>query len=569
MVRRDPLDGARFHPTGRRRIVIPALLAALGMSLAVPAGASAQGRGGQRGAQPGGAPAQGAAPSAEPGARGSGAPALTSLVRDTMSQSPTRILALAEAPPVVTHHTMTLNGQAIGYTAYTGMLPIRNERTNVTEGGMFFVAYVKDGANPATRPLSFIFNGGPGSASVWLHMGAFGPKRVDLQPDGEAGPPPYRYEDNPNTLLDQTDMVFIDPVGTGYSRATKPEYGQNFWGLNEDLNTVAEFIRLYLTQYNRWGSPKFLMGESYGTTRAAGLSGVLADKGIVVNGVVLISTVLDFEASSTAKGNDIGYVNFLPTYAATAWYHKRLPADLQSQPVDKVAAAAEQWASTDYLVALMKGARMSAAERQKTIDQLARFTGLSKDVIDHNDLRVNLGTFDGELLKDERVRVGRLDGRFTGYDPIASGGGFGGGGGGIGDPSEVNIRNSFTPVLSEYVRTELNYKLDDVYYILGGGIGRWNYPQSNSYATVTPNLERAFAKNPRMRLYVAEGYYDAATPYYAAEWTLAHMDVSPDVRAHNVTVGRFTAGHMVYIDQPSMKRLRADLAKFIDAAVAR
>ncbi|MHB1863093.1 MAG: S10 family peptidase [Gemmatimonadaceae bacterium] len=523
------------------------------LAVAQPAAAQGGGRAG-RGGRGAGAESAGG-PRAAQAAAG---------VRDSAMGSPDRVIAMTELPPVITHHTITMHGQTIAYTAYAGMLPIRNTTTGVTEGGIFFEAYVKDGQNPSTRPLSFIFNGGPGSSSVWLHLGAFGPKRVRLAPDGESGPPPYTYEDNPNTLLDQTDMVFIDPVGTGYSRAASPQLGEKFWGLNEDLQTVGEFVRLYLTRYDRWSSPKFLMGESYGTTRAAGLSGTLADAGIVVNGVVLISTVLDFEASSQAKGNDIGFVNFIPTYAATAWYHKKLAPDLQAMPVAKVAAMAEQWASGEYASALYQGARLPAADRQKVVDDMARLTGLSKDVIARSDLRVPLNEFDQELMRDQDQVVGRLDGRFTAYALIGTGGR---GGGGVGDPSEVNIRNSFTPVLTSYLDNELDYKIDDLYYILGGGIGRWPFPVTNGYASVTPNLERAFAKNPWMKLYVAEGYYDAATPYYAVEWTLAHLNVSPEVRRNDITVGRFTAGHMVYIDQPSMTRFRADLTKFIDSAV--
>ncbi len=268
---------------------------------------------------------------------------------------------MAEAPPVETHHTIAVRGQTINYTAAAGMLPIRNAQTDAVEGGMYFVAYTKDGADPSTRPLTFAFNGGPGSATVWLHLGAFGPKHVKLLPDGSAPPPPYSFDVNPNTLLDQTDIVFIDPIGTGYSRAARPELGQRFWGLNEDIESVGEFIRLYLTRYERMGSPKFLAGESYGTTRAAGLSGWLADQGIALNGVVLLSTVLDFQASSQARSNDVGFVNFLPTYAATAWYHKKLPADMQRMTVEQVTAAAERFAAGTYADVLMRGNRVAAA----------------------------------------------------------------------------------------------------------------------------------------------------------------------------------------------------------------
>ena len=538
-----------------QKISVGGALLALGL---LPAAAMAQGRGG-RGAAPGAASGQEQQDTAIAVSRrgaGPGAEGQSAETRD--------IIARSEARPVVTHHTVNVRGQTINYTATAGMLPIRNVQTGAIEAGMYYVAYTKDGANSSTRPITFAFNGGPGSATVWLHLGAFGPKKVRLNADGTNPPPPYTFEDNPNTLLDQTDLVFIDAIGTGYSRPVTQQLGAKFWGLDEDLNSFVEFIRLYLTRFDRMSSPKFLAGESYGTTRASGLSGLLADQGIALNGVVLLSSVLNFEYSSQPRGNDIGFINFIPTYAATAWYHKKLPADLQNMPVDQVAAMAEKWAANEYADALMKGNKLTPAERQATIDQMARFTGLSKDVIDLNDLRVALGTFDQELLKNEHLTVGRLDGRFTGFAPI---GGGRGGGFGVGDPSDISIRNTFTPVLTDYTRRELNYKDEDLYYILGGGIGRWNYPQ-NQYATVVPNLERAFAKNPYMKLYVAEGYYDAATPYFAVDYTLSHLSIDPRVAKDNITVDRFTAGHMMYIDAPSMKKLRSDLEKFYDQAVS-
>ena len=486
---------------------------------------------------------------------------LRTAVRDSLRPSTRDFLSLVESPPVVTRHTIRVRGATIGYTATTGMLPIRNDTTGVIEGGIFFVAYNRDGAgDQSTRPLTFVFNGGPGSSTVWLHMGAFGPKKVRLNPDGTNPPPPYNYEDNQSTLLDQTDLVFLDPVGTGFSRAARPELGPKFWGLDEDIHAVGEFVRLYLTRFDRWGSPKFLAGESYGTTRAAHLSGYLTDRGIALNGVVLISTVLNFGASAMDAGNDLGFVNFLPSYAATAWYHKKLPADLQRLTVDQVTAQAERWAETDYARALMRGARLTDAERRTTAEQLARFTGTTPAFAEENDLRINLGRFNQELLRDKHLTSGRLDSRFTSYatDQGAERGQF--------DPSDASIRNAFTPVLSEYVRRELGYRNEDVYYILGGGIGRWRYPQNNGYANVVPSLERAFAKNPEMKLYVAEGYYDMATPYFAVEYTLAHMSVDPRIRA-GIMTERFEAGHMVYIDSPSMTKLREGLRKFIDGAL--
>jgi len=486
---------------------------------------------------------------------------LRSAVRDSLRPSARDFLSMVDAPPVVSHHSIRLHGATLSYTATTGMLPIRNDTTGVVEGGIFFVAYNRDGfADQSTRPLTFVFNGGPGSATVWLHMGAFGPKKVHLNPDGTNPPPPYNYEDNQSTLLDQTDLVFLDPVGTGFSRAARPELGPKFWGLDEDIRAVGEFVRLYLTRFDRWGSPKFLAGESYGTTRAAHLSGYLTDRGIALNGVVLISTVLNFGASAMDAGNDIGFINFIPSYTATAWYHKKLPTDLQKLTVEQVTAQSEKWAESDYARALMRGARLTDAERHVTAEQLARFTGTTPAFAEENDLRISLGRFNAELLRAQHLNSGRLDSRFTSYltDQGAERGQF--------DPSDASIRNSFTPILSEYVRRELGYRDEDVYYILGGGIGRWRYPQNNGYANVVPSLERAFAKNPEMKLYVAEGYYDMATPYFAVEYTLAHMQVDPKIRAGIVTES-FEAGHMVYIDSPSMAKLREGLRKFIDGAL--
>src|SRR6185312_9791652 len=344
-----------------------------------------------------------------------------------------RISEIAARPPVVTHHTMQLGGASLAYTATTGMLPIRNDTTGVAEGYIFYVAYTKDGAgDPAKRPITFVFNGGPGSSTVWLHLGAFGPRRVKLNADGSPPAPPPTLEDNPYTLLDQSDLVFLDPVGTGYSRPSKPALGPNFWGVTEDLRSVAEFIRLYLTRYERWLSPKFLAGESYGTTRAAGLSGVLADRGIALNGIVLISTVLNFETLSDQKGNDLGFVGFLPSYTAIAWYHKKLPPDLHQQTVEQVTAQAEQFAGNGYTLALDRGASLTAAQRKTVIDTLSRFTGLSPAFIDNNDLRIPLDRFDQELLRGQHQTVGRLDGRFTAYatDAGAERGAF--------DPSDAN-----------------------------------------------------------------------------------------------------------------------------------
>lgn len=503
------------------------------------------------------------------GGRGAGAnPAATAATRpDSSARQAPPVPVATSAPhvedetPAITHHTLAGHAD-FRYTATAAMLPIRNQQSGETEGSMFYVAYTKDGTDPAARPITFIFNGGPGSATVWLHMGAFGPKVVKLNADGTNPPPPYTYKDNPNTLLDQADLVFLDPVGTGYSRASTPANGPKFWGLDEDGHAVAEFIRMYLTRNERWASPKFLAGESYGTTRAAYLSGYLTDNGIALNGVVLLSTVLNFENSRPSRGNDVAYVGFLPSFAMTAYYHRKVAPDLQKLSLEEFAHSAETFASGEYAAALMKGDAMTAAERKAIVAKIARYTGMSEQFVNDSDLRIELPRFSTELLRDQRLMSGRLDSRLTAYmqDPLSGRANF--------DPSEGSIRNSFTPVFNDYVRRELGYKNDNLYYILGGGIGRWHYDEGQ-YPNVVPSLERAFAKNPDMRLFVAMGYYDMATPYWAVQYTLDHMTVSPQVRASRIQTDHFTAGHMMYIDAASMKKLREDLRRFIDEAIAK
>ena len=485
-----------------------------------------------------------------------------SAARDSLRPSIRDFLSRVAEAPVVTHRTSRLpNGDALRYTATTGMLPIRNDSNGVIEGAMFFVAYTRDGvADVAKRPLLVAFNGGPGSSSVWLHMGAYGPRRVRLMADGSAPAPPYQVEDNPQTLLDQTDIVFVDPVGTGYSRAARPELGAKFWGLDEDIAAMAEFIRLYLTRYARWSSPLFISGESYGTTRATGLSGYLADRGITLNGILLLSTVIDRAASTMDRDNPLGFANFLPSYAATAWYHHKLAPDLQAKTVEQVTDEAERWAVSEYHPALVMGQRLTVDRRSAIVKQLARYTGLPERFVEDNDLRITLSRFNHELLRGERRVVGRLDSRFTtfdtdpGSDEVQL------------DPSEATIRNTFTPAWNDYVRRELRYRNDDVYYILGGGIGRWRYPQTQGYSDVSPSLERAFTKNPYLKLYVAMGYYDMATPYHAVEYTLSQLRVAPEIRA-NIVSEYFAAGHMMYIDEASRTKLRAGMRRFIDGAI--
>ncbi len=468
--------------------------------------------------------------------------------------------AKADEKPVVTNHQIQLGGKPLKYTATTGLMPIKGQNGE-TEAEMFFVAYTRDDAGPMNRrPLMLIFNGGPGAASVWLHMGAVGPRTVKMLEDGAMPKPPFQLIDNQQTWLDQADLVFIDPIGTGYSRPTKPEYGKKFWGVQEDLQSVGEFIRLYLTRYERWGSPLFLAGESYGTTRAAGLSGYLIEHGIAFNGIVLMSTVLNFQTLLFTKGNDLPYDLFLPTYTATAWYHHKLAPDLQKD-LPATLREVEKFASGEYLEALGKGSRMTAAERQQIIDKLARYTGLDKKFIDDSDLRIEIFHYTKELLRDQKRTVGRIDSRFTGIDESA-----------VSerpdyDPSIAVIRPPYTAAFNQYIRAELSYKSELEYYVLGGGLQGWNWGQANNgFADTSDALRAAFAKNPYMKLFVAEGYFDFATPYFATEYTLSHLGIDPAARSR-ITVSTYTAGHMMYIDGPSHAKLKRDVAAFVDGAL--
>src|SRR5712671_4526168 len=465
-----------------------------------------------------------------------------------------------EEPPVITHHEVRAGGRTLRYTATTGMMPIKN-REGETEARIFFMAYtLDDDAGRNRRPLTFSFNGGPGSASVWLHLGAIGPKRVPMNSDGTMPAPPYQLVDNEYTWLNQTDLVFIDPVGTGYSRVVRPE-AQRFFGLNGDIESVGEFIRMYLSRYERWTSPLFLAGESYGTTRASALSGYLIGRGIAFNGIVLISTIMNFETADFAPGNDLPYVMFLPSYAATAWYHRKLAPDLQSRSVQQLTSEVEQWAATEYTLALGRGDRLGGQERQDIVAKLARYTGLSPTFVDNTNLRVSLNLFRKELLRSERRSIGRLDARFKGFDSsyATDSPEF--------DASEAAIRPPYTSTFNNYVRSELGYKTDLEYYILGGGItSPWNWNTNNGYVDTSVALRSALARNPYLKIFVAMGYYDMATPYFAVDYTLHHISLDP-ILLKNFSTGYYEAGHMMYIDEKSLAKLRADVGRFIQDSI--
>lgn len=456
------------------------------------------------------------------------------------------------AKPITTQHSITVHGEKIDYTAHVGFEPIHNATSGEVQGHLFYVYYSKNGVtDKSKRPVWFLFNGGPGAASVWLHMGAFGPKMVKLEPNGMAPPPPYTYVDNPNTLLDTGDMVFIDAMGTGYSRPSQPKDGADFGGVDNDLAAFAEFIRTFYDEYNLWGSPILIGGESYGTTRAAGLSGYLADHDIAINGVMLLSAVIDVDAAAGEQRQ----LSTLPTEIMTAHYHHKLPPDLQKLSVEQIAQKAREFAQGEYLEYLFDGARATQAEREKVLTDFARYTGLPKSFVDSLDIRVPLGPFSTELMRDKHMMTSRLDSRFAGYqiDGGSNNTSF--------DFSNANIENCFLTAFEAYVRTDLNYANDNIYYVAGNAP-----PWSGEYNTVV-NLENAFAKNPHMKLFVGLGYYDFACPFFPMEYTVSHMKVSDDIKKNSIMLGYYEAGHMVYIDSPSANKYHADLVKFVQGAV--
>ena len=468
---------------------------------------------------------------------------------------------------VETHHRLVIGGKEIQYTVITGTIVLKEEtgdREKESEGEkpkarFFFISYTKDGVeDKSKRPLTFSFNGGPGSSSVWLHLGLLGPRRVEMGDAGSLLPPPYHLVDNEFSLLDQTDLVFIDPVSTGYSRPVEGQKAREFHGFKKDIETVGDFIRLYTTRYGRWTSPKFLAGESYGTTRAAGLAGYLQERhGLYLNGIMLISAILDFGTTDFTPGNDLPYILFLPSYAATAWYYKKTRT---RKPLKAFLKEVEGFAQGEYTLALMKGAALNGRERAQIITRLARYTGLSENYIDRTDLRINIFRFCKELLRDKRRTVGRLDSRFTGIDRDSAGEFF------EQDPSMSAITGPYTATFYDYVRGELKYESDLPYEILTPKVSPWSYAEfENQFVNVAETLRKSISNHQVLKVHVANGYFDFATPYTATAYTFGHMGLDKSLR-DNISMSYYEAGHMMYIHLPSIQRLKTNLSEFIQGA---
>ncbi len=500
-----------------------------------------------------------------------------------------------EPPPVVTSHSVTVGGKTLKYHATAGYIVLKEEEgkplvkspdhksapdekkeseAEKTKDGLkpkakvFFVAYTLDEAgDPSSRPVTFAFNGGPGSSSVWLHMGAVAPRRANLTDEGEAPPPPYQLVDNESTWLDRTDVVFLDPVSTGFSRTVAKEDPRQFHGLKEDIASVGDFMRVYTSRNSRWLSPKFILGESYGTTRAAGLSDYLQNRyGLYLNGIILVSSALNFQSLEFTPQNDQPYIDFVPSFAASAWYHRKLAADLQTKSLSEVVDAARGFAGSDYALGLARGDRLPAAEQQRLGGQLSRYIGLSSAYVVQRKLRVKDTQFFTQLLRDEGKMLGRYDARFSGfrYEPGTD----------VGadqdeeyDPSSEAVNGPMSAAFNDYVRRELKFE-SDLPYELIADVGPWNFGDAGEgFPNTAEDLRRAMTRNPYLKVWVTCSYYDLATPFFGAENVVSAMNLPPPIRA-NLRFSYYESGHMLYIHKPSRVKFKDDFAAFLTDATS-
>jgi len=470
---------------------------------------------------------------------------------------------IPEAKVSVTKHQLHIGAAVVAYTATAGTMLMKDEKDEPI--ALFgFTAYTKDGTDLRTRPLVFAYNGGPGSASAWLHMGILGPKRTLLADVDSNTRGPFRTVENEFSILDQADLVMIDPVGTGFSRPVGKADGKEFWGVDQDVSSVSKFIVQYLSQYGRWASPKFVLGESYGGMRTGGVSfALLTRHNVALNGVILVSPYLDVVAGSAGLRLDEPYVNFLPTYAATAWYHQALasrPAEL-APFLREVEAFAEQV----YAPVLFKGGRASAEERRKVLDGLARYTGVSADYWDKANLRLDEGHFLQELLRNKGKVVGRIDSRYSGgtIDALSETMRY--------DPYDTAIAPAIVATFNDYYRQELKVE-SDRQYVLSGGVDNWDDRHQqpdlgggkSPIANTAVDLAQAMTMNPKMKVLIQQGHFDLAVPYRTVEYVVDHLDVAHELLA-NVHIEYYEAGHMMYVHPASMAKFKKTLADFVSA----
>ena len=455
-------------------------------------------------------------------------------------------------------HEIKVNGKKLKYETKTGFMPITNDTGHVI-ANVFYIAYTKSGSDK-NRPITFSFNGGPGSSSVWLHLGALGPHRVKMKDDkGEKTAPPFELVENEYTWLEETDLVFIDPVSTGYSHAEPHQNSKDFHGYSEDVQSVGKFIRHYIHDNNRWRSPKYLVGESYGTTRASGLSNHLQSRyGMELNGIMLISMVTNFQTLMSHDGNDLPHMLFLPTFAASAHYHGKLAKKYQSMPLKDFLAEVEDFAMNDYLVALVKGNQLDEQERTDLAKKLADYTGLSEKYITQSNFRLTTGEYAKELLRDESLTIGRFDSRYTGTDKADHKQYY------DYDPSYAVVYGPYATLINDYFINNLGFQESSrPYEILTGKVRPWNYKQfTNRYVNNTDEMRKAMAQNPYLKIWVAAGYYDLATPYLAAEYSMNHLDYKGDYK-DRIHFTYYEAGHMMYTHKASLKALFEDFKHFI------
>ena len=472
--------------------------------------------------------------------------------------------AIPKPEQSITEHSIKVGGAVLKYKAAAGTLVIRNDDDEAV-AAVGYVAYTKDGVEAARRPLTFAYNGGPGSSSIWLHMGALGPRRIVTTDAAPTPPPPYQVVDNEETPLDVTDLVMIDPVGTGVSHAVGKAKNKDFWGVDQDIDSVGLFVVQYVNDNGRWNSPKYLLGESYGTMRSAGLVDYLQARwNMAFNGVVLVSVFIDAKAAMTLSGNDLGFETYMPTYAAIAWYHKLVK---DAPPLEAFLAEARQFATGPYAVALGKGDALPDAERKQVIATMSRLTGLSPSFLDKANLRVSEGEFTAELLREHSEIVGRLDARFTGValDRLAREVHE--------DPQSAAISPAFTAAFLSYYHGELRFGEGKTYKVEADGLWRewdWKHKAPGSYFATPgwPNtgvdLAHAMAYNPDLRILVLNGYYDLATPFLGTEYTIDHLGLEKKLRDH-IETRYFEAGHMMYLHPPSLKTFKEAIARFVNA----